>query len=124
MRTFALVALLIVVLSLSARAADAIAVGMQLPEAEAMLHKFGYKTGPQFAMQITAEEQNALEFCRIDENITLAIGYGRSNKKVTSLELFFCPTNPRSKQDKFSREVIEIRLEAGGVYVPKLRRKG
>jgi hypothetical protein len=39
MRTIALVALLVVGLCLSARAADVIAVGMGLPEAEALLHR-------------------------------------------------------------------------------------
>jgi hypothetical protein len=110
---------------LSADGADAIAPGMSLAAVKNTLHRHGYPVDARkYGMAIAADDkQTSLEFCRIDDDITLVIAYRTRTDKVLSLGVYFVPANITSRLQKVSRDAMEIRFEDGGIYTLKLRRK-
>lgn len=124
MRTVLMTALLSLALS-NAASAQAIAPGMTFEAAKKTLQDYGYEVDAlKYGLAIASHDRNiALDFCRIDADVTLVLGYDRRTKKVTALSLYFIPDHRTSKTQVVVRDAIEMRFEEGGVYTLKLRRK-
>ena len=125
MRIILVLTLLAAWLPASASGAEAIAPGMGLDTVKKTLHRHAYEVDTRkYGLPIVPRDKNTdLEFCRIDRDITLVLGYDRRTKKVTSLGLYFIPDNRTAKLQVTVREALEMRFEEEGVYTLKLRRK-
>lgn len=103
--------------------ADRIAPGMKLDAVKRTLQSNGYEIGEEYALAMQAIDGHALEFCRVDEDITLVLTYELRTKSVRSLGLIFFPEEQASKTNVLNREALEMRFEGEGVYSVKMRRK-
>ena len=105
--------------------ADTITPGMSLTAVKNTLRRHGYLVDARkYGLAIADDDkQNSLEFCRIDDDITLVIAYRTRTDKVLSLGVYFIPPNITSKLQKVSRDAMEIKFEDGGIYTLKLRRE-
>lgn len=124
MRFVLTVALLWLALSPPAFATK-IAPGMKFEAVKALLGKYGYEVNARkYGLAIAPDDKDiALDFCPIDADITLVVGYGLRDNVVTTLELYFIPERPTSKTCSVVREALEIDLEEEGVYTLKLKRR-
>jgi hypothetical protein len=110
---------------LSMSGAESIKPGMQLNVVKETLNRFGYEVDARkhgFTI-VASDKDSALDFCHIDEDITLVLTYERQTQKVSSLDLYFWPDSPKSKRQVISRDVLEMHVEEDGVYTIKLKRK-
>ncbi len=128
MRLLLVLGLMLPLFPISARAADSIAPGMNLAVAVESLKKHGYEVNTlKYGLAMApSDDETDLEFCRIDDEVTLVIAFDRSTKQITSMDIYVFPDNPRRpKADRstFVREVFEMQLENNEVYTLKLKRK-
>ena len=125
MRILLMFFMLAACLSHPASGAEVIAPGMALETVKETLRRHAYEVDTRkYGMAIGPRDKNtSLEFCRIDDDITLVIEYDLSTEKVTSLDLYFYPENRTSKVQFVFREALEMQFEEDGVYTIKLRRK-
>jgi hypothetical protein len=69
----------------------------------------------KYRLSIAPDDQNtALEFCRIDDEITLILDFDKRTQNVISMGIYGYPDNPsrpRAERSVFVREVLEIELE-------------
>lgn len=101
--------------------ATKIAPGMKLEAVKTILQKHGYEVDAlKYGLAIASDDQNiALDFCRIDSEITLVMNYDLRDEAVTALEFYFIPER-RTAQ---TRVVVREALEVDGAYTLKLKRK-
>ncbi len=104
---------------------DAIAPGIGFDAAKKTLQRHGYEADAlKYGLDMASSNNNiALDFCRIDDEITLVISYDEHSKTVVSLALYIISHNSTSKLQGVFREALEISLEKNGVSSVKLRRK-
>jgi len=124
MRTLVAALLLATTLTLTAQA-DAISPGVKLETAKKTLQRHGYDVDAlKYGLSIVSLDKNiALDFCRIDDDITLVLSFDRRTDRITSLSLYFIPDHRTSKLQVVVRDALEIRFEEDGVYTLKLKRK-
>ncbi|MEX2093774.1 MAG: hypothetical protein WD971_13905 [Pirellulales bacterium] len=105
--------------------AELISSGMELEAVTGVLERHCYEVSSEkYGLAIVSLDRDvALEFCRIDDQITLVIGHDRASKRVDSLSLYFIGDGPKVARSIVVRDVIEMRFEEAGVYAVKLRRK-
>ena len=105
--------------------AEVISSGIELEAVTGVLQRHGYEVSSEkYGLAIVSRDRDvAMEFCRIDEQITLVIGYDRASKRVDSLSLYFIGDGPKVARSMVVREVLEMRFEEAGVYAVKLQRK-
>lgn len=112
----------------SARGVEAIAPGMSLADVEKTLNEYGYEVDAlKYGLAMdTDDKKTALDFCRIDKNITLVLEFDTDTKEVLALDLYFFPDQRIPKlyrQMVVRRRASEIRFEKDGVYTLKLKRE-
>ena len=122
---FALTAAILVLALSSPAFAEKIAPGMEFKAVKAVLEKHGYEVNARkYGGAMAADDKNiALDFCPIDANIMLVVGYDRRDSAVMTLDLYFTPDRPTSKTSSVVRRALEIDLEEGGAYTLKLKRQ-
>ncbi len=122
---FALTAAILVLALSSPAIAEKIAPGMKFQAVKTALQKHGYEVDARkYGLAIISKDQNeVLDFCSIDSDITLVVGYDRRDEVVTALELHFIPDNRTSQTQTVVRSAVEIELEEDGVYTLKLKRQ-
>lgn len=105
--------------------ATKIAPGMKFDVVKAVLETHGYEVNARkYGGAMAADDKNiVLDFCPIDADITLVIGYDRRDNAVMTLDLYFTPERPTSKTSSVVRRALEIDLEEGGAYTLKLKRQ-
>jgi hypothetical protein len=105
--------------------ATTIAPGMKFKAVKAALQKHGYEVDARkHGLAIDSGDSNeALDFCRIDSEVTLVVGYDLHHDVVTALELYFIPEGRTTKTQTVVRAAVEIELEEDGVYALKLKRR-
>lgn len=112
---------------LSACGAESISPGMSFPTVEETLSKHGYEVDAlKYGLAMdTDDKKTALEFCRIDKNITLVLEFETDTKEVLALDLYFFPDQriPKKYHQTVIRRALEIRFEKDGVYTVKLKRE-
>jgi hypothetical protein len=104
---------------------EKIAPGISLTAATANLQKCGFEVGPKFALaRIPRNPNHNLEFCGLDDDVTLIIQYDESNGTITSLEIVIIPERaPKLHRREFSRKLFDLAVEDGGVYTLRIKRK-
>jgi hypothetical protein len=124
MRTIlAVLVLLCACMPLCARGQDSISPGARLSTVKSTLQKHGYEVNSvKYGLAMAAPKNHGLEFCRIDDNITLVIQYELATQKVTSLGVIIISDYSRSKLDRVSRDILEITLHKDGIYTLKMKR--
>jgi hypothetical protein len=126
MRLPLLFGLLLLQLISSATGADSIAPGANLQAAVKTLQSHGYEVNSKYELAIVSRDENiGLDFCRIDDDITLVLAFDKSTNRITSLSIYISPDNPKlpkSIRANFVREILEMQLDEDGVYSLKLKR--
>ena len=97
--------------------------GIEVEFARKTLRQHGYDKW-DLALAISSRDKNIeLDTWRIDDNITLILGFDKRTKKVTKLSLHIEPDHPTRVGQVVVREILEMRFEKDGVYAVKLRRQ-
>ena len=123
MRFFCLLGFIAACMPLSANGAEKITPGMGLDAVKRTLHRHGYEVDEKYRLAMETAKGNALEFCRIDDDVTLILNYDRRTNEVRSLGLIFFPEDRTSKGNVLDRQALEMQFEDDGVYTMKMRRK-
>jgi hypothetical protein len=124
MRQFLLVILVVSALGTSAHSAESIVPGVQLSEAVRTLARHGYEVNSEkFGLAIASTDKSEnLEFCRVDDGVTLVLACDRESKRVKSLQLYFIGDGPKSTRSFVVREVLKMSFD-GDSYTVTLRRQ-
>jgi hypothetical protein len=123
MRQFLLVILVVSALGTSAQSSESIVDGVQLGKAVQTLARHGYEVNSEkFGLAIVSTDKSEkLEFCRVDEGVTLVLVCDRGSKRVKSLRLFFIGDGPKATRSFVVREVLKMSFD-GDSYTVTLRR--
>jgi hypothetical protein len=116
--------ILITSLATLAHSSESIAPGRQLGGLVQTLAKNGYEVNSQkfgLAIMSTDKSEN-LEFCRVDDGVTLVLACDRESKRVKSLQLYFIGDGPKSTRSFVVREVLKMSFD-GDSYTMTLRRQ-
>lgn len=124
MRQFLVALLMASAVANIARSAESVAPGVQLSEALQTLARNRYELNSEkFGLQIAGcDKSHALEFCRIDDGVTLVLACDRESKQVKSLRLYFIGDGPKSTRSVVVVEVLKMSFD-GDSYTVTLRRK-
>jgi hypothetical protein len=124
MRTFLAVVLWVGALAANAHSSDSIAPGRQFGEVVQTLAKSGYEVdSKKFGLAIVSTNKSEkLEFCRVDDGVTLVLACDRESKRVKTLRLFFIGDGPKSTRSIVVREVLKMSFD-GDSYTVTLRRQ-
>jgi hypothetical protein len=116
--------ILITSLATLAHSSESIAPGQQLGEVVQTLAKNGYEVNSQkFGLAIVSTDNSEnLEFCRVDDGVTLVLACDRESKRVMSLQLYFIGDGPKSTRSFVVREVLKMSFD-GDSYTMTLRRQ-
>jgi hypothetical protein len=108
----------------SVRAAQFIAPGMQFSEAAQTLVRNGYEVDSEkFGFQVVGgDESQVLEFCRVDDGVTLVLTCDRHSERIRALHLYFSGEGPKSTRTYAVREVRKMTFD-GDFYTVRLRRQ-
>ena len=93
--------------------ADSIEVskGMDLATAKKLLGQKGIEVNSRYQLSVIPSDQNnELEFCNLDDNITLILAVDKGSKRIISLGLYFIPDNRTSKTQVVIREATVVRV--------------
>lgn len=104
---------------------NTIAPGMDLISVKQIAQKVGREYGAyKHGLAMTAAEDNqSLEFVRIDSATTLVISYLKSTAEVISLQIVIIPERaPKLYRRQVSLNVLSISFDEDGTYTLKLRR--
>jgi hypothetical protein len=105
-----------------AQANNSVSPGVVLSRAKSTLEEYGYEVDSvKYGLAMAAPKNHELEFCKIDDNITLVIQYESSLQKVTSLGVVIRPDGA-TKLHQVSRDILEIAFYKDGIYSLKMKR--
>jgi hypothetical protein len=101
--------------------ANAIAPGMTIAEARAILRRHGHDEEVPMAI-LSRNAAVALETCRIDANVVLVLGFEKTTGRVVDTSLCIEANDPTSRGQSVWRKIRGIAFEANGEYSVRLVR--
>lgn len=124
MQRFIVALLMVSAFATSAHSAESIAPGTQFSEAAQTLARNGYEVNSEkFGLQVAGgDKSRVLEFCRVDDGVTLVLECDRNSKHVASLWLYFIGDDPKSTRSFVVREMLKMSF-GDDSYTVTLRRE-
>ncbi len=121
----ALVVLCIWLSPVVAAESDAIQPSMLFAEVKATLEKHRYEVDAvKYGLSIeSGRKDEILDFCQLDAQATLVIGYSRSTKKVRSLDIWYAPDAPKSQRRNVILKAQRISFEDEKTFTVKVKRQ-
>lgn len=98
--------------------------GVSLSNARTILKQFGYDAGQNEELALVPRNQShSLEFCALDDVMTLVIEYDQKSSAITSIDIVIIPERgPKTRRLQYSREVIEVSFASDNSFSLKFER--
>lgn len=122
---FILPLILLIASVVCAMAEDAtVKPGMKLSRVKALLEGKGIEVSTRYQLSIASSDSDTgLQFCNLDDNITLVLGYIKETGIVDSLGIYFIPDNRTSKTQVVVREASSIHILGSGEIAIRFKPK-